>query len=105
MQVGIEVGAERLDGLDAALLQQVVQLGVNQLDAFPVGRAAFAGVDRQRAVEIVDDEQQFLQEIDDRLVGLLAALAFDALAVVVELGGLPQPAIVVVVALALEVGS
>ena len=74
---------------------------MNQLDALAIGVAAFAGVDRQRAVEVVDDEQQLEQQIGDRLVGLLAALALDALAVVVELGGLAQQPIVVVVALAL----
>ena len=94
VHVRIEVGAERVDRPHALLAQQVVQLGVNQLDALAVRGAAVAGVDGQRAVEIVDDEQQLQQQIDDRLVGLLAALALDALAVVVELGGLAQPAIV-----------
>ena len=89
-------------GVHALPAQQVVQLRVNQLDALPVGARVLARVDRQRAVEVVDDEQQLVQQIDDRLIGLLAALAFDALAVVVELGGLAQPAVVVVVALALE---
>ena len=80
-----------------------MQLAVDQLDALAVRRAAVAGVHRQRAIEIVDDEQQISQQVDDRLVGLLAALALDALAVVVELGGLAQQAIVVVVALALQI--
>ena len=91
------------NGLHAALPQQVVQLAVNELDALAVRVAAVAGLDRQRAVEVVDDEQQLLQQIDDGLVGLLAALALDALAIVVELGRLAQPPIVVVVALAAEI--
>jgi hypothetical protein len=81
-----------------------VELAVDQLDALAVGAASLAarrsarGRSRRR-------QQQVLQQIDDRLVGLLAALALDPLAVVVELGALAQPAILVVVALALEVGE
>ena len=45
------------------------------------------------------------QQVDDRLVGLLAPLALDALAVVVELRRLAQQPIVEVVALALERGE
>jgi hypothetical protein len=75
------------------LREQVVELAVNQLDALAVRGLALAAVHGQRAVEVVHDEQQLLQQVDDRLVGLLAALALDALAVVVELGALAQPPI------------
>ena len=78
---------------------------MDQLDALAVRLRAVAGLDGERQIEVVDDEQQILQQIDDRLVGLLAALALDALAVVVELGGLAQQAIVEVVALALRAPS
>ena len=60
---------------------------MDQLDALAIGAGA-SPLDGQRAIEIVDDEQQLLQQIGHRLVGLLAAFAFDAPAIVVELGAL-----------------
>ncbi len=78
---------------------------MNQLDALAIGSAALAGVDRQRAIEVVHDQQQLLEDVDDRLIGLLAPLALDALAVVVELRALAEPAILVVVALPLQIGD
>ena len=57
VEVRIEVGAERLDGRDAALAQQVEHLLVDQLDAL----AKRVGLGRgrlQRALEVVDDRQQ-----------------------------------------------
>ena len=57
------------------------------------------------AIEIVDDQQQFLQQIDHRLVALLAPLALDPLAVVVEFRALAEPAVLEVVALALQIGK
>jgi len=104
MQVWIEVGAERFDRPHASLSQDVVQLRVDQLDALLVCRVTSAGVNRQGAVEIVDDQQQLLQEIGDPLVGEFAAFALDTFAVIVELGRFPQPSILVVVALALKFG-
>ena len=105
VDVRIELGAERVDRLHAVAAQEIVQLAVNQLDALAVRGAAFAGVDGHRAIEIVNHREQVLQQIDDGLIGLLAALAFDALAVIVELGALAEPAILVVVALALQLGG
>ena len=78
---------------------------MDQLHPFSISRAAVAGVDRQGAVEIVDDQEQFFQEVGDPLIRLLATLAVDPLAVVVELRGFPQPAVVEIVALALKLGD
>ena len=79
---------------------------MNELDALTIRCAGLAaGIDGERAVEVVDDEQQLQQEIDHGLVGLLAALALDAFAVVVELRALAHPAILEIVALALEVAE
>ena len=100
MDVRIEVGAQRVDRADAAFLQFRMQFGVNELDAFAVRVRLRPGLHRQRAIEVVDDRQQRVKEIDDRIVGLLAPLAIDALAVVVELGGRAQPLVVEIVALA-----
>ena len=49
MPVRIEIGPERVERPDAALSQQVVQLGVNQLDAAPVrigGAPVVASIER-----------------------------------------------------------
>ena len=62
------------------------------------------GIHGQRTIEIVDDEQQLEQQVDNFLIRLLAAFALDALPVVVELGRLAHPAVLIVVALALQVG-
>ena len=43
MNVRVEVGAERLDGCDAFLTQQILQLRINQLDAFAIRIAAVGG--------------------------------------------------------------
>jgi len=67
-------------------------------------RRVFAMFDLESAVEVVHDRQELEQETDDGFVGVLAALAFDALAVVVEFGGLSEQPIVVVVPLALQRG-
>ena len=47
----------------------------------------------ERALEVVDDRQQILDGVSLGGVRLVAALAFDALAVVVELGRRSQQAI------------
>ena len=44
----------------------------------------------QRALEVVDDRQQVGEDVGAGVLGQLAAFAFDALAVVVELGRGPQ---------------
>ena len=61
MEVRIEIRAERLDRLDAALAQRFEQLLVDQLDAAPdrLGRLA-AGVGLERALHVVDERQQLL---------------------------------------------
>jgi hypothetical protein len=81
VHVRIEVGAHRFERPYLVLAEQIVQLRVNQLDAFAVRSRFRTRIDRQRAIEVVDDEQQILEQIDDRLVGLLAAFAVDAAAV------------------------
>ena len=78
---------------------------MDQLDAAPIGRGAFARLHVQCDVEIVDDDQQLAEQVEHRLVGLRAALALDALAIVVELGRLAHPAVVVVIAFALQIRS
>ena len=61
MEVGIEVGAERLDRPHAALAQDVLEPLVNQLDAAAVGLGALgARLGLQRPLEIVDERQQLL---------------------------------------------
>ena len=55
-----------------------------------------------RALEIVDDGQEFPEQVGCGRLGLLRALALDALAVVVEFGGLAQQPLVELVALLLE---
>ena len=68
---------------------------IDQLDACRDSRRPRAGVDGQRAIEIVDDGSTILQQVDDRLVGVLAPLALDPLAVVVELGGLAEQPVLI----------
>src|SRR5262249_14332828 len=79
--------------------EHVLQLGVDQLDAFDIRATGSTMLDGQRALEIVDDQQHLQEEVDDGLVGLIAPFALHTLAVVVELGGLPEEAIVVPVPL------
>ena len=99
------VCAERFDRPDTVLAQQVVQFRVDQLDTLPVGGGFLAGLNLQGEVEIVDDLQQLLEQVDDRLVGLLAPFAVDAFAIVVELCRFAQEPIVEVVALIPERGE
>ena len=56
MEIRIEVCAHRLDRPDALLAQQIVELGVDQLNA-PLIRPAVVGVNGARAIEIVDHEE------------------------------------------------
>ena len=56
----------------------------------------------ERALQVVDQRQQLGQQIRRRRFGHLLALPLDALAIVVELGGLAQQPLVVVVALPLQ---
>ena len=94
--------AERLDFLHALPPEQVQQLRVDHLDALAVRRAAFARIDGEREIEVVDHRQQILEQRRHGPIRLFAALALDALAVVVELGDLSHVPVVVLVALALE---
>ena len=55
VQVRIEVGAQRVDHGDAALLQQIGELPLNQLEAGLVGLGLRRRLGCQRAIEIVDD--------------------------------------------------
>ena len=102
MDVRVEIGAERLDRRDAALAQQVEQLPVDQLDARAVARerGGRIGCRRrgERALEVVDERQHVLQQLGRGVLGQLAALAIDALAVVVELGRRAQQPVAVIVA-------
>ena len=94
MQVRIEVGAERLDGSDAALLEQFRELALNQFEA-GLERLRFRRRRRREgAIEIVDDRQQIADHVGRRPFDHVLAIAIDALAEVVELGGLAQQAIV-----------
>ena len=106
MKVRIEVRAERVDRLHAALAQRLDQLLVNELDAAPdrTGRLG-AGVGLERPVHVVDEREQFLEQIRGGRFRQLDPLALDPLAVVVELGGLAQQPIVVVVALLPQLGG
>ena len=85
--VRIELGADGLDRLDAALAQQVQHLLVDQLDALAVRVGIAAGRRLQRALEVVDDRQQLVERSATARIRLVAPLAFDALAIVVEFGG------------------
>ena len=78
---------------------------MDQLDALAV--ALGVGADRrlERALEVVDDRQQILDGVSRGGVGLVAALAIDALAIVVELGRRPQQAILQRVLLAPQLGA
>ena len=105
MHVRIEVRPDRRDRGDPATRQQVVQLLVDDLDAGAVGLGAGAGIGAQRALEVVHDRQQVLEHRRGRALAGLAALALDALAVVVELGRRAQQAIVELVTLLLERGE
>ena len=102
VQVRIEVGAERLDGRDAALLQKFRELALDQFEA---------GLERlrlrrrrrgERAIEVVDDRQQVAEHVGRRPFDHVLAIALDALAEVVELGGLAEQAIVQIVAFLLQ---
>ena len=99
VEVRIEVLADRLDRLHALTAEDVVQLGIDELDALFVRRVR--RFDTAREIEVIDDGEQVEQQIDDGLVGLLAALLLDAPAVVVELRGQPEQAVVEVVTLLL----
>ena len=82
-----------------------MQLPVNQLDAAAdTRRRLAAGVRLERALEVVHQRQQLLDDARGRRVGQRLPIALDALAVVVELGRLPQQQIVELVALALQLG-
>ena len=61
VEARIEVGADGLDRLDAALAQQLQHLAMNQLDAFAERVGVAAGRRLQRALEVVDDRQQLGQ--------------------------------------------
>ena len=63
VDVRVEIGPERLDRPDAVLAEQVVELRVDELDALPVAGRTLAALDRQRTIEVVDDEQDFAQQI------------------------------------------
>ena len=56
----------------------------------------------QRALEVVDDRQQLGDHLAGRVFGQIAPLAVHALAVVVELGGRAQQAILQAVPLSTE---
>ena len=99
VQVRVEVGSDRLDGRHAAPRHDVEQLLVNDLDPAAVG-VSILRIRGQGALEIVDDRQQVAEQIAGRLLDQLAPVALGALSIVVELGGEPQQAIVVRVALA-----
>ena len=76
---------------------------MDELDAAAIGfRAVGAGVGLERALEIVDERQQIPHDVGGDRLGHALPIALDALAVVVELGGLAQQPIVEVVALPLE---
>ena len=105
MQVRVEVRAERVDRTHALFTEQVVQLAVNELHPLAVRRGLAAGIERKRAVEVVDHRQELLEETDHGAVGLLTAFALEALPVVVELGGLAEQPVVQIVAFPLQGGD
>ena len=69
---------------------------------FRYASAAGSGLDAERALEVVDDRQQILEQRGGRAFARLAPLALDPLPVVVELGRQAQQAVVIFVAFPLE---
>lgn len=104
MIVGIEVEAESLDRTHSAAQQCVLEALEYQLDTSAVCVSSFGRLRLQRTLEVIDERQQLLEHISRRGLRLGLALALDALAIVVEFGGLPKQSIVVFVTLALELG-
>ena len=103
MMVRIEIGAQRLDGPDAPLPQDLHQLPLDQFDAAAIGLGPLAaGIGLERALEVVDQRQQLAEQIGGSGFGLRLPLALGAPAVIVELRGLPQQQILELVALPLE---
>ena len=98
--VRIELGAECLDWFHATAPQDVLQLAVDELHALAIGLRPFgARLSAQRALEVIDERQQFVNDVErGRLLERLP-LALGALAEVVELRGLTQKQVSVFVAL------
>ena len=103
MQVRIEVRANGFDRLDPALAQEVCHLTMDQLDAAPVRiRTLGPGLRGERALQVVHQRQQILDDGRNRRFELRLPLTLDALAVVVKLSRRAQQPVVVFVALPLQ---
>ncbi len=99
---GIELRADGVDRLHAALAQQFDHLLMNEFDALPEPLGLGARRRLQGALEVVDDGQQVADRIRGRRFSLLASVAVNTLAVIVELGGCAKQAVLQSVFLALQ---
>ena len=70
-----------------------------------IGPLASVPAGLERPLHVVDEREQFLDQVRGRRFRQLDPLALGALAVVVELGGLAQQPLVVVVALLSQLGG
>ena len=102
VEARVEVGAHRPDRLHATLAEQLLHLQVDQLDALSIDLGVAAVTRVERALQVVDDGQELLDRVDDRGIGLVAPLAIDALAIVVEFGRSSQEAVLECVFLAAQ---
>lgn len=89
----IEFGADGLNRCDTTLAKQFDHLLMNQFDTFAEAFDITAGGRLQCAFEIIDDWQQVGQRICRCGVGLIASVAFDSLAIVVEFSRRSQQSI------------
>jgi hypothetical protein len=97
---GIELRSHGLDGRDATLHEEILELLVDQLHAAAEGRRILAPWGAERALEIVDDREQRLEHVASRVPQQVAPLTLHALPVVVELRSLPEEPVPLLVQLA-----
>ena len=91
MAVGIERLAETVVARDAVLAQELAQLVERELDALAhVLDRVLVGRRRERDLERVGDREHLLDEAELARLGLALGVGDEALADVVELGGLAQ---------------
>ena len=90
MEVRIEVGAERFDGGDSALTQEVDASACGSTPRLCEASRSLGRGRLQRALEVVHNRKDLGQDVRLHVVGEIAAFAFDPLAIVVELGSRPE---------------
>ena len=86
MEMRIELLADRIDALHAKAREVVHELLVNELEALAIIFVFRFAMRRESMLETVDDRDQAFDDPRRGALGILGALLFDALAVIVEVG-------------------